>query len=218
MAISADGKIASANRRVSSFGSSEDHARLYQLRARADAVMTGASTVNEEDVDLNSGGVRFQRLRKRRRLRAENVRVIVSGRGRVRPQARVFREPGGPILILTTQQAPPKSVKALEERGAIVKAFGQHQLDWPAAMEWLRKTWRVRHLLCEGGADLNDSLFRSEMVDEVRVTLCPLILGGRNAPTLSEGLGFPTLREAFRLQLARVEKNDSEFFLTFERA
>ena len=39
MAVSADGKIASANRAVATFSSARDHEHLYELRATADAVM-----------------------------------------------------------------------------------------------------------------------------------------------------------------------------------
>ena len=47
MAMTADGKIATANRRVSSFGSPRDQDHLLQLRATADAVMAGARTAEE---------------------------------------------------------------------------------------------------------------------------------------------------------------------------
>ena len=57
MAITADGKIATANRAIHSFGSRRDLKHLYELRATADAVMCGARTVEISNTILGNGGV-----------------------------------------------------------------------------------------------------------------------------------------------------------------
>ena len=51
MAMTADGKIATTNRLVSSFSSRRDGQHLLELRATADAVMAGARTVDLIDVE-----------------------------------------------------------------------------------------------------------------------------------------------------------------------
>ena len=63
MAMTADGKIATANRAVSTFSSKRDFDHLLELRATADAVMSGARTVAQEGVNLGPGPARFRRLR-----------------------------------------------------------------------------------------------------------------------------------------------------------
>jgi riboflavin biosynthesis pyrimidine reductase len=60
MAMTADGKIATANRAVHSFGSPRDLRHLYELRATADAVMCGARTVEISGSILGSGGEKFR--------------------------------------------------------------------------------------------------------------------------------------------------------------
>ena len=55
MAMTADGKIATANRAVSSFGSRRDQDHLLQLRATADAVMAGARTADLNPINLGPG-------------------------------------------------------------------------------------------------------------------------------------------------------------------
>ncbi len=59
MAMTADGKIATANRTVHSFGSARDLAHLYELRATADAVMCGARTVEVSGTVLGTGGEKY---------------------------------------------------------------------------------------------------------------------------------------------------------------
>jgi riboflavin biosynthesis pyrimidine reductase len=61
MAMTADGKIATANRTVHSFGSAQDLAHLYELRATSDAVLCGARTVEVAETTLGPGVAKFRR-------------------------------------------------------------------------------------------------------------------------------------------------------------
>ncbi len=63
MAMTVDGKIATANHTVSSFGSTRDHEHLLELRATADAVMAGARTVDLNAINMGPGGAKFRKLR-----------------------------------------------------------------------------------------------------------------------------------------------------------
>ncbi|MCX8090335.1 MAG: dihydrofolate reductase family protein [Verrucomicrobiae bacterium] len=217
MAMSADGKIATANRAVSSFGSRRDHDHLLALRATADAVMAGARTVSAHPVDLGPGPARFRRLRQRRGLAEYNLRVIVSGRGRIPPDARVFQRRFSPVIVLVTSRATRAARQRLRAAGAHVKVCGRDAVNLRAALRWLRERWGVKRLVCEGGGELNDAMFRADLVDEVHLTVCPLVFGGRAAPTIADGVGARVLpgARAFRLKSARRVEN--ELFLVYER-
>lgn len=217
MAMTLDGKIATENRRTASFGSRQDHARLYQLRARADAVMTGASTIREQNADLNSGGRRYQKLRVAHGLQRENLRIVVSGSARLGLKSRLFSESGGPILVLTTTKAASHRLKPLRDAGVHLGQFGDREVDFEAALTWLHDHWEVRHLHCEGGGELNEALFRAGLVDELYVTLCPLVFGGNQAPTIAEGHGFERLAEATQLEFVSVRQEGLELFLKLRR-
>src|SRR5262245_51014250 len=86
VAITADGKIAPANRAFVPFGSARDQAHLYELRAQADAVMAGAGTLNSSPIKMGPGAARYRRQRLRQGLAEYNLRVIVSGSGTIDPQ------------------------------------------------------------------------------------------------------------------------------------
>lgn len=217
MSMTADGKIATANRRVASFGSRHDLEHLYELRATADAVMCGARTLEAGDVTLGIGGARHQRARLRRGLEASHLRILVTGRATLDPAAPVFRRRFSPIIVLTTQRAAKSRREALRAVADEVVVCAGGEVDWAAALQHLQQRWGVKRLLCEGGADLNDALFRAGLVDELHLTICPFVFGGRGAPTIAEGVGVSRLAEAARFRLKARRRVGDELFCVFER-
>ena len=215
VAATADGKIAPASRRYRPFGSAHDHAMLLQLRAGADAVMAGARTVDTFPVNMGPGPKRYRDLRRRRGLAEYNLRVIVSGSGTIDPRAEIFRHRFSPIIILTTRRAGAKKLAQLRALADEVKIFGASKINFSRALRWLRSKWKVNRLLCEGGGELNEALFRAGLVSEVHLTLCPLLLGGVNAPTLADGTGAKKLAGAARLELTSMKRVKGELFLVY---
>ncbi|MGB7749052.1 MAG: RibD family protein [Verrucomicrobiia bacterium] len=217
MAMTADGKIATANRAGSSFGSARDHEHLLELRATADAVMAGARTVDSAAINLGPGPARFRRLRLKNGLAAYNLRVIVSGSGSLNPKTEVFNHRFSPIIILTTQRASKAKLLQLQAIANEVKICGRREINFYASLCWLREKWGVKRLLCEGGGELNDALFRAGLVDELHLTFCSQIVGGRNAPTIADGVGFRRLANAWPLQIKSFEAIGNEVFAVFRR-
>jgi riboflavin-specific deaminase-like protein len=217
MAMTADGKIATANRAVSSFGSARDHEHLLQWRATADAVMAGARTVDSAPINLGPGPARFRRLRLRRGLAEYNLRIVVSGSGLVNPRAQIFRHRFSPIIILTTRRASRAKLRHLRTIADAVQVFGKREINFRAALRWLRAGWGVKRLLCEGGGELNNALFRAGLVDELHLTICPKIFGGRDAPTIAEGTGFRRLDAVAQLQIKSFKRIGNEAFAMFGR-
>jgi riboflavin-specific deaminase-like protein len=218
VAMTADGKIAPADRHFVPFGGPDDRQHLLELRAAADAVMSGARTIDSDRVNLGPGPARYRRLRLRRGLAEHNLRVIVSGAGTIDPQAEIFKHRFSPIIILTTGRIARSRLARLRALADEVKICGATELDFSEALAWLRKKWKVRRLLCEGGGELNGALFQAGLVSEVHITLCPILLGGRTAPTLADGAGVAKLADAARFRLMSMKRTGSALFLVYRRA
>jgi riboflavin-specific deaminase-like protein len=217
MAMTVDGKIATANRAVHSFGSKRDLEHLYALRATADAILCGARTVEISEATLGNGGEKFRKLRLKNGLAERPVRVVVSGSGSINPAAKIFHTGSAPLIILTTKRASAKKLAHVEKLADEVKIFGETEVNIPAALRWLAGKFGVKRLLCEGGGDLNDALFRADLVDEINLTVCPKIFGGRFAPTIADGKGFSKLILTRNFRLGSVRAQKDELFTVFSR-
>ncbi len=217
MAMTADGKIATANRAVTSFGSRRDLEHLYELRATADAVMCGARTVEQSNSILSPGAAKFRRLRLKNGLAEYNLRVIVSGSGSINADAAIFQKKFSPIIILTTARISKTDVKKLKTVADEVKIFGKREVNFQTAFQWLREKWNVQRLLCEGGGELNDALLRAGLVDEMHLTICPKMFGGRRAPTIADGRGAGDLKSAAGFRLHSIRRKDDELFTAWRR-
>ena len=215
VAMTADGKIAPANRRFEPFSSKRDRLLMYELRSYADAVISGARTLDLNPVKLGNGGESYTRMRLQRRLADHPLRIVVSGRATIDPNAEIFKHRFSPILVLVSQGAPEKRLKKLRALADEVATFGQQEIDFVQALQWLRAKWNVRSLLCEGGGEVNGALFQAGLVDEFYVTLCPVIFGGRDAPTPADGQGVQSLDDAIQLKLRRMKRVGEEFFLIY---
>ena len=171
-----------------------------------------------QPVTMGSGSEKFRRSRIRAGRSPEPLRIIVSGSGSLNPEAEVFKNRFSPIIVLTSGNVPDRRRKMLQAVADDVRSFGTSQIDFRAALCWLRSAHGIRDLLCEGGGELNDALFAAGLVDELHITVCPFIFGGRKSPTIAEGAGVPRLALARNFKLQSIRRVGLEHFLVYGRA
>lgn len=218
MAMSADGKIASANRKITRLGSDRDLAHLYQLRSTADAILCGARTVEESQATLGNGDEQHRKARLRRGLTEFPLRILASGSGSLSPDAEIWSHRFSPIIVLTTRRASSRRVALLRGQADHLWISPGSELDFAEILKRIQREFAVRRLLVEGGGELNFALLRAGLVDELHLTLCPLVLGGRQAPTIADGPGIPHLTDAARFVPTSLRRHGNEMYAVFRRA
>jgi len=200
-AVSLDGRINTRERRFTFFGSARDHARMSRLRAEADAVLVGGATFR------NWPHAALPDPPDRPLLKARPWNVVVSRSLDVQLTPSFLAEAGIRPLFVTraasVQPGFPAQVEAWEGDG-----------DPPVAWILERLAARgVAHLLVEAGGDLLFQFLAADAIDEMHVTLCPIVVGG-DAPTLADGAGFDRERVR-RLRLLSSEVEGDEVFLHY---
>lgn len=203
-AISLDGRINSRQRRAAFLGSARDHARMSRLRADADAILVGGATFRHWP------HAALPDAADRSRLRGRPWNVVVSRRLTLPLDADFFSEPAVRPLLLSRADV----VGTLSGPGVEHAAWDGGGDDLPIG--WILEQVErrgVQTLLVEAGGDLLFQFLAAGAIDEMYVTVCPLILGGK-APTLADGVGFD-LVGAPRLGLRSAEVEGDEVFLHY---
>jgi len=218
LAISADGKIAAAQRSPPRFGSPTDKAHLEAQVAQADGVLFGAAT-------LRAGGTAMKVVNPdliQRRLDQgkppQPVQIVCSRSAKIDPQLRFFRQVVPRWLITTAagtiswQERPEfEQVLVISQENSANPA--ENQDDWIPVFEQLAELG-LQRLAILGGGELIASLLAVDLVDELWLTICPLLLGGANAPTPVDGVGF-VAEVAPRLELLSAQPIEQEVFLHY---
>lgn len=215
-AMTVDGKIATAGG-DSKISSKEDLVRVHKLRASVDAIVVGISTILADDPRLTV-----------RLVKGKNpVRVIVDSKGRIPIDSQIMRAASKiKTIVAVTDQAPKEKIHKLEDMGAQVLIISEGKRGESAAVprgvnlkELFRRLGKtgLNRILVEGGGELNWSILRLGLVDELVVTVAPKIAGGRLATTLVEGDGFDEMAQSIRLNLQKVErKKTGELLLHYK--
>src|SRR6266540_3788681 len=206
VAMTADGKIDTFQRKGAAISSERDKERVDHLRAEADAIMVGGKTLLDEDPKLivKSEALRTERLALG--LSPNPIKVGVVTEARLQPDSQFLNTGPASIVIFTTRWTSKHHISLLKSRGVDVYIDDSEKVNLFRALETLKEIG-VERLMVEGGATLNFELLRLGLVDEVFAYVAPMIFGGANAPTLATGSGLER-DEAIPLQLMDAEKWD----------
>jgi len=188
-AMSVDGKIALRDGQRARLSNEDDVQRVLGLRGRVDAILVGVGTVLKDDPKLTV----------KPELAADRspLRIVLDSDGRTPEHARVL-DGRAPTLIVTSEASERTFAHA------DVLRCGKEEVDLAALLDQLGGRG-IRTLLVEGGSTVIWSFLRSGLVDELKVFVGSLVLGGRSAPTLAGGEGAASLSESIRLALERSE-------------
>jgi riboflavin-specific deaminase-like protein len=167
---------------------------------------------------MGTGGKKFQRLRLAHGLSEFNLRVIVTGNGSINPRADIFKHRFSPIIMLASGRVPEKQLRQLRGLADEVMVFGEKQIDLPAALRWLREKWKVKRLLCEGGGALHGAMVRAGLINELHLTICPKIFGGRGAPTFADDGHSVKLVDATPFTFKSAKRIGNELFVVYTAA
>ncbi len=237
LAMSADGKITDCALTAARFGSANDKSHLEQQVANSDAVLFGNGTLRAYGTTMRVTSPDLIAQRKLQGKPPQPVQIVCSRSREFDPNWRFFQQPI-PRWLLTgndcrdTALPSPLSSSLLFSplgggRGGLTFDSGatsqfdrtltantiDGEIDWIDAFQQL-ETLGIKRLAILGGGKLVASVLAAGLIDELWLTVCPLILGGADAPTPVEGKGF-LAGLAPKLELLAVKQVGGEVFLHY---
>jgi len=187
-AMSADGKIATVERRQTRISGSLDFDRMDELRASSDAIMVGIGTVISDNPSLTVKSKERKEKRLNRGLSENPVRIVVDSMARISESADIFKKGEGKRIIAVSESAPYEKVRRLSQLADII-CTGENGVDLEKLLCEL-KNRGIGRVMVEGGATLNWALISKGLVDEIYTFVGNIIIGGKTAPTLVDGEGY----------------------------
>lgn len=173
-----DGAATGQDGKSGTLGGESDTRVFALLRSLADVIVVGAGTARDEgyaDFEVDT------ELRTRLGLSPVPTMVLVS-RSLGIPPALVA--PG--TVVVTTADAEPTALAALRETVEVI-ALGDGEIDWTAVLaEFADRAWL--RVLCEGGPSLHGELVKLDLVDELCLTIAPVLAAG-GAARIAHGDG-----------------------------
>jgi 2,5-diamino-6-(ribosylamino)-4(3H)-pyrimidinone 5'-phosphate reductase len=207
-AMTLDGKISSYTGN-SCISSKKDLVRVHKLRSKVDAIVVGINTVIIDNPMLTVRFIRSNRI--------DPTRIIIDSYGRIPLDSKILKTAATiKTIIVVTKQASKDTIEEIKKLGAHVIIIGSKLINLKKLFNMLYKMG-YRKFLIEGGGELNWSCLRGGIVNELIITIAPIVLGGRNAITLVEGKGYPIISQGIKLKLTKItqNKNDNEITLYY---
>jgi 2,5-diamino-6-(ribosylamino)-4(3H)-pyrimidinone 5'-phosphate reductase len=214
VAMSADGKLSTNERRQVKISGSGDFARVDRLKAECDAVMVGIGTVLADDPSLTVKSEENRRMRTAAGRPEHPVRIIVDSSARTPPAASILRKGSGTRVIAVSGKAAPARVAELEKSATVIVA-GTESVDLALLLERLG-SMGIRQLMVEGGGTLIAGLFSAGLVDEFQTFIGNIVIGGKDAPTPADGPGWILEAEFATLQLLSADRMDEGVLLRWQ--
>lgn len=203
-----DGKIASREGDPE-LSDVEDWREVHKLRTEVDAILVGKGTIVKDNPKLH---IKYYKHK-------GYYRIVIDSKLDIPIESEIikFKPELYPTIICTTENVPEERIALYEAKGIkILRSGRSNRVDIVNLMPKLYDLG-IKSLLVEGGGTLNWSFFKNNLIDEIRLTIAPWVVGGRNAISLVDGEGFSRMSEATKFSLIKVQERDSYVVLKYKR-
>jgi diaminohydroxyphosphoribosylaminopyrimidine deaminase/5-amino-6-(5-phosphoribosylamino)uracil reductase len=211
-AMTLDGKIATRTGQSKWITGDQARQDVHRFRSQIDAVMVGIGTVLADNPELSARSKRTTGPR----IGRQPVRVVLDSRLRIPFKAKILQwVHEQPTIVCTTAQAFPKKIQTLREQDVQVWVLPQKKgrVSLKALLTQLG-TKGMSSVLLEGGSTLSASALHEGLVNQVRLYIAPLLMGGQDAKSLIGGVSPKTLEQIWRVVNPKVKKIGQDWLLS----
>ena len=197
-AMSLDGRTATITGDAKWISGPDSRRLAHRWRAELDAICVGIGTVLADDPLLTARDVEAAK---------QPVRIVFDGTARLPLSSSLVGSISeAPVVVVARPEAPADRVEALERAGVdVVKCQGDPRTRVECALEELGRR-ELTSLIVEGGATLAGAFVDADAVDELRVFVAPMVLGGADARPVLDGEGAEAIDAARRALAVETER------------
>ena len=206
-AMTLDGKVATETGDSKWISSAASRELGHRWRADCDAVAVGIGTALRDDPQLTARIPDADR---------QPRRIVFDTTARLPVTSNLVRmAPEVPLTVVVSRAARRTAGSTLETAGAdVVVATGANEPDRVASALLQLGASGITSILLEGGPHLAGAFYDAGEVDEVRLFLAPIVLGGRTARDPLEGEGTETIAEAMRALTLDCERSGDDLLVS----
>ena len=207
-AMTIDGKIASKEGDPD-LSDEIDWKEVHKLRTEVDAIAVGKGTILKDDPKLH---IKYYEHSGYYRIVFDSNLELPINSNVIKFMPELY-----PTIICTTENVSEDKIKLFESKGiSILKSGKGTKVNILNLMPKLYDLG-IKSILLEGGGTLNWSFVKNNLIDEIRLTIAPWIVGGKKAKSLVEGEGFSRMFESTRFRLVKVKPRNNYVVLQYEK-
>ena len=207
-AMTIDGKIATKSGDPE-LSDENDWREVHKLRNQVDAIMVGKGTILKDNPKLH---IKFFKHKGYYRIIIDSNLSIPIDSNVINYQPEIY-----PTIICTTENVSREKISEYESKKVKILQYGDgKQVDLTKMLLDL-SNMGINSILLEGGGNLNWSFIKHNLIDEMRLTIAPWIVGGKEAITLVEGVGFEKMKQGRKFKLLKVYKRDNYVILKYKK-
>lgn len=210
-AMTLDGKVATRTGDSQWISGESSRVRVHQWRASVDAVAVGIGTALHDDPQLTA-----------RHLQGDDPsvrqprRVVFDSTARLPVDSKLVAESSEvPLTVVVSRAAPRRRTNSLSAAGVdvVVAQGGNEPARVLSALDQLGALG-INSILLEGGPKLAGAFLDAGEIDEIRLFLAPIVLGGRTARDPLEGVGAESISDALRALTLDCERVEDDLLIS----
>ncbi len=178
---------------------------IHKFRGSVQGLMVGKNTVNIDNPSLTN---RYEENK-------NPIRIIPTRTLNIAKDSTVLKDENKTVF-LTTDQNKNKAKFISRHNNKFVICSGTDEIDFEKAFDILEQEYNVKHIMLEGGGELNWSMIEKGFVDDIILLIMPVIIGGRDNTTLVDGDGFSAMRKIKKFKLYTFESRENLLILRYK--
>lgn len=208
--VSLDGKITfgrnNSSKKFFSMLEKLDLRYIYEKRINAQGIIVGKKTIDIDNPMLTDriGGNTLL------------LRIIPSNSLDFNFDSNIFKDDNPTLIVTSKKNINNKNIDLIKKNNKEVIFLGENEVDLKQLRNYLQEEKKMQNVIVEGGGYLNWKMLNADVIDEIVMLQFPIIIGGKDTPTLVDGMKCnEDIMQKY--ELSSTDKKDGFLVIKYEK-